>query len=41
MVHAEFLEKQKRMLEVYGPARAKGVITVTIKKNCVGLPWLN
>jgi hypothetical protein len=23
MVHAEILEKQKRILEVYGPARAK------------------
>jgi hypothetical protein len=41
MVHAEILENQKRMVEVYGPARAKGIITVTINKFCVGLPWLN
>jgi hypothetical protein len=41
MVHAEILEKQKKMLEVYGPARAKGIITVTINKFRVGLPWLD
>jgi hypothetical protein len=41
MVHAEIFEKQKRMLEVYGPAKAKGIITVTINKFHVGLPWLN
>jgi hypothetical protein len=41
MVHAEILEKQKRMLEVYGPARAKGILTVTINTFRVGLPWLN
>jgi hypothetical protein len=41
MVHAEILEKQKIMLEVYGPARAKGITTVTINTFCVGLSWLN
>jgi hypothetical protein len=41
MVRAAILEKRKRMLEVYGPARAKEIITVTINKFLVGLPWLN
>jgi hypothetical protein len=41
MVNAKILEKQKKMLEVCGPARIKGIITVTIKKYCGGLPWLN
>jgi hypothetical protein len=41
MVHADILEKHKRMLEVYGPARAKGFITVTINNFFVGLSWLN
>jgi hypothetical protein len=41
MVHSEILEKQNKMLEVYGTARAKGIITVTINTFRVGLPWLN
>jgi hypothetical protein len=41
MVHAEVLEKQKKILEIYGPARAKRILTETIHKFSLGLPWIN